>query len=644
MQSNADSLSNFSQSPDGSAPTHNHVPAVDGIRTIAVLSVMAFHFGLPLYGGFTGVDVFFVISGFLITTLLLRDIQANQKISLTNFWVRRIRRLIPGMVFMVTLVALAAYFFSNLTVRFNLRGDITSTLAYVANWHFIASSNYFSNTDTVSPLLHMWSLAVEEQFYIIWPLILVLIVRFTKRSTVAVFWVSVFITIASALLMSVLWVANASERAYMGTDTRAFQLAIGTGLAAWIAMSPKSKGTMTSRSIAATLGLIGIAVLMVSVGNKSEPTWFYAKGGAVLIGLATALLLWATWTGSHLLTRWLSNSIMTYLGRLSYGMYLWHWPLFVFLGIQLPTEYQGSSIVNAIILTGLTILLAAMSYHLIEQPLRTKGLLVQAKPWKVLVATPLVLILIGLLSVQALGRVSGNKIIMLVGDSVPTRLADQLDGFASTKGWHVINAARGSCPALAFWPADPSGKSYGRGKICRDEIKQIQQDTLTKYHPAVVVWWSRYEITDRFNAKGIHLSPEQEEFWATGERDLNTQIKALTQDKTQLLFIPIEPTGTGIYSRCSATECPWFLRRLISKTGVEYQQRWNSILLGAAKKNQKLHYFDISSDVCHNKAVPCDDKVNGIEARPDGTHYQGDSVQTIVPVIVNKAISVASED
>lgn len=628
--------------PDSPTFSKSHyIPGIDGIRTIAVLSVMVFHFGLPVHGGFIGVDIFFVISGFLITSLLIRDYFDNGHISLARFWVRRMRRLIPGMAVMVIAVVIAAIFLSSLTVRLNLRGDLISTLAYFANWHFINNSSYFASDGTVSPLLHMWSLAVEEQFYILWPLFIALIFQAMKRRVNGLFWISLCVVAGSALSMAALWVNQATERAYMGTDTRVFQLAMGAALATFITLKTKCVGSPSVRSIFATGGLVILVICFFALGNESGPINFYAHGGAFVVGLATVGLLWATASGSHLLTPVLSNTPMTYLGRLSYGMYLWHWPLFIFGVVLLPSGYPLAELVNAIVLSVLTIILAGLSYHFIELPLRTRGPLVSWPQWRVLIAIPMSLLIIGVVSQQALSRVTSEKIVMLVGDSVPARLAEKFDNYASKKGWHVINAAKGSCPALGVWIADPSGKDFGRGKTCRDEIRRQQIKTLNDYHPSVVIWWSRYEIADRFDKNGDHLSPSQSRFWQLQKNDLSAQVETFTADGAQLVFVPIEPTGIGIKSRCTSEKCHWFLRRLISPEGISFQKKWNEILKDATTINPNTHYLDITKNVCRNNAIPCNDLIDGTSARSDGTHYVGKGISKVVPTIIDFGIKVS---
>jgi peptidoglycan/LPS O-acetylase OafA/YrhL len=629
-------------------PRHNS--AIDGLRTFAVLSVMVFHFGLPVYGGFIGVDAFFVLSGFLITLLLLRASSSSQGISLAVFWVRRIRRLIPAMLFMVAGVVIYATFEGSLPGKISLVSDVNSTLAYVANWHFISSSSYFANDDTVSPLLHMWSLAVEEQFYIIWPICIYLIAKFfNKRMAIIVFVLSITIAIGSSVWMAHLWDPASPERAYMGTDSRAFQLAIGSGLAALITLKPNLIGSRLSRATIGVVSLGALGVLALTLGTKSGPTNFYVSGGAFLVGIVSATSIWSLWSGQSLLSSIMTFKPLVYLGKLSYSMYLWHWPIEVYLHPRLPRFDNNNLISQTLILTLLTIAMAAISYHLVEMPMRTRGPLVKPKNWKILFGTPIVLLIMAITSTYFLSKppatnpVNGNyKVIMLVGDSVPLRLSAEFDKYARSKGWNVINAAKGFCPATTRAMTDPDGAEFGNTGSCVAHEK-TQLEVMEKYRPSAVIWMSRYELADAPTSAGVSLSPSSQEFWKFSSDSLSETVVTLTSQNADVVFVPIEPSGVGILDRCTPSDCNWFLERLISGEGVGYQEKWNQLLLDESMVNSKTHYFSISEFVCRDSNVPCDDSVGGNPARPDGTHYTPEGASQFIPKLVDFAISKSTE-
>ena len=636
--------------PINSSENPRHNSAIDGLRTFAVLSVMVFHFGLPIYGGFIGVDAFFVLSGFLITLLILKASCSGEGISLAVFWVRRIRRLIPAALFMIITVVGYATLQSSLPGKISLVSDVNTTLAYVANWHFISSSSYFANDETVSPLLHMWSLAVEEQFYIFWPVCIYLIARFFKnRVALIVFGLSVTIAISSSIWMAHLWDPASPERAYMGTDSRAFQLAIGAGLAALITLKPNLIGSSKSRAAVGSTGLVMLSVLTFVLGSKSGPTNFYVTGGAFLVGIVAAATIWSLWSGQSALSSIMNFGPLVYLGKLSYSMYLWHWPIEVYLHPLLPKFEAHNRITQTLILTFLTIAMAAISYHLVETPLRTQGPLVRSKNWKILLATPIVLVVVAVASNYFLSKppatneVNGNyKVIMLVGDSVPLRLTAEFENYASSKGWHVVSAAKGFCPATTRAMTDPDGNEFGNtGSCVSQRNKQLQM--LETYQPSAVIWMSRYELADAANANGVSISPASQEFWQYSAETLSETVSALTSQDADVVFVPIEPSGVGMLNRCKPKDCNWFLNRLISSEGVAYQDRWNGLLLNETKSNSKTHYFSITDLVCRDSNVPCDDSLNGKPARPDGTHFTPEGASQFIPALIDYAISKSTD-
>jgi len=212
-------------------PKLEHVPALDGLRGIAVVGVLAFHLG-HLRGGYLGVDLFFVLSGYLITSLLLVEWEHTGRIGLGAFWSRRARRLLPALFLLIGAVAVYAWTSPPAIVPGALRGDALATLGYVANWHAVlAHHGYWELFAAPSLLAHTWSLAIEEQLYVVWPLVVVVALRFGRR---AVLWTALALAVASALTMIVIHGAgDDTARAYYGTDTRAAAVLIGAALASW---------------------------------------------------------------------------------------------------------------------------------------------------------------------------------------------------------------------------------------------------------------------------------------------------------------------------------------------------------------------------------------------------------------------------
>jgi peptidoglycan/LPS O-acetylase OafA/YrhL len=368
-----------------------YVPALDGIRAFAVASVLLFHAGVDgLGGGFLGVDTFFVLSGFLITSLLLAERMRDGRIKLTIFWVRRARRLLPALLAVLVATVVAGHFLLDSDALSLLRGDAPATLAYVANWRMIfRGTGYVAATATPSPLQHTWSLGIEEQFYLLWPLIIagLLAWRVARRTR----WVLLVCcgagTVASVLLCAHFYDPNSISRAYYGTDTRAQALLIGAGLAALLAPArnqPAHRRRTVSRRVA--LGLLGLTGAAVTLWlwhvASDDARWLYA-GGLTIAALATAAVIAVVVLDPRSpITRLLAAAPLVWLGRISYGVYLWHWPLFSYV----TSDATGLSRwpLLTVRLLG-TLLVAVLSYHLIEQPIR-RGVLVRRLPHRLPIA------------------------------------------------------------------------------------------------------------------------------------------------------------------------------------------------------------------------------------------------------------------
>jgi len=353
---------------------------LDGIRAFAVIAVLLFHAGVPgVQGGLLGVDVFFVLSGFLITSLLCGEFAGRGAIGLARFWGRRARRLLPGLVVLLLGVAAYARLFSGSLDLSTIRGDALSTLLYVANWHFLASSQgYFAQAMAPSPLLHTWSLAVEEQYYLIWPVTALIVLRAGGRRALA--WVAGLGALGSALLMAALYLAGAStDRLYYGTDTRAQALLVGSFLGA--VASPTGlrvvRGTWAvtrrGRLTGAVVGTAGAAVLVVAWTTLDGQDPVLYLGGFLVVALATGAVITAvtSWPGSAL-ARLLSVRPLTFVGRISYGLYLYHWPLF------LAVDHAHTGLSGAALLAtrlALTFVAAVVSWRFVEEPIRRRRIL-----------------------------------------------------------------------------------------------------------------------------------------------------------------------------------------------------------------------------------------------------------------------------
>jgi peptidoglycan/LPS O-acetylase OafA/YrhL len=321
------------------AASPGYRPALDGLRAVAVLSVLGYHLQLPgMRGGFLGVDIFFVLSGYLITGLLLSEHAASGEIRLARFWARRARRLLPALLLMVVLVARGIRSLRPVTEWPARAQDALWTLLYAANWHqVVTSQDYFAQWGGTSPFRHMWSIDIEEQFYLVWPLVMSFLLSRRARG-----WLLGAITagaLVSAGSTMLLFDAANPTRADVGTDTRAQQLLVGAALAVVLHRG----GGRRRRQGGSTTGvgaLAGIGVVLALVALPDALP--YAVKGGLVMSLAVAAILWAIETEpGSLLARGLALRPVAWVGKVSFGLYLWHWPAILLTPTLLVRLFGG---------------------------------------------------------------------------------------------------------------------------------------------------------------------------------------------------------------------------------------------------------------------------------------------------------------
>lgn len=401
------------------APTSRHLDGLDGLRAVAICSVVLFHFGVGgISGGFLGVDLFFVLSGFLITRLLIQEHEGSQRVAVGAFLIRRARRLYPALVTMVALVTLAALVFRPRGLTQGLFGDTWSSLIYVANWHFIhTSSDYFASSTSL--FTHLWSLSIEGQFYVVWPLIVVGVLRL-RRSTLVLGVVAGVGALASTLAMRLLFEQNTSlTRLYEGTDTHAQGLLIGALLAVLLSTRISHVVAERSRAVRSCMAMIsilalGCVVVFFFVTSGLSP--FLYGGGFSVFSLLTALVIFGLVVDQgSLLTKALSLRPIAFIGLISYSLYLWHYP------ILLLVTHENTGLMSwglFAVRLALTAVLSVASYFFIERPVRRRALL--ASNWHALIAA---VVIAGLsLSFAGLAQASdnGGSQVSIRGDRVST--------------------------------------------------------------------------------------------------------------------------------------------------------------------------------------------------------------------------------
>jgi peptidoglycan/LPS O-acetylase OafA/YrhL len=381
----------------------SYSPGLDGLRAIAVMAVLLYHADLPFIpGGFLGVEVFFVISGYLITALLLAEWRQKGTINLKDFWLRRARRLLPALyVLLVVTMSFAVVFVPGEVA--GLRADVIAAVGYVTNWFLIfGQESYFESVGRPSLLQHLWSLAVEEQFYLIWPIVLAvgLGVGTVRRRKRLVLTVAVAGAAASAIAMALMYTPGVDpSRIYFGTDTRATGLLCGAALAflwspgdkyrsadKWASFRSLGPSRLRRRwwpAVPLLLDIVGAAALfaLILFGlNLGEFEPFLYRGGLVAVALATALLIAVVvHPRSWVVSRLLGSAPMRWLGVRSYGIYLWHWPVFMVTRPELDVPFGGLPLLAMRL--GITIVLADLSYRFVETPIRRGAL---GRTWKTL--------------------------------------------------------------------------------------------------------------------------------------------------------------------------------------------------------------------------------------------------------------------
>ena len=587
---------------DESAVSHTrlaYLPALDGMRACAVLAVMLFHGGIPhMDGGFMGVDAFFVLSGFLITSLLIGEWRQALTIKLGAFWARRARRLLPALLLMLLFVAFFAAVIVPKGTYGALRLDALATLLYVSNWHFIlVNSNYFNETSASSPLLHTWSLAVEEQFYVIWPLVVLGVLHFT-RSLRALFALCCAAAVASAIWMYHVYDGGLNtNRAYLGTDTRSQCLFIGCALAVGLVLLTQrrheegrlAKGELwrpespSGLLLCGALGVVGaVGAVALWVLTTSTSTFPYS-GGFFLIGLSVASVILAAVAAPHsIVPRLLSVAPVRYVGRISYGLYIWHWPIFIWLDHS-RTGLYGYELFGLRVLV--TFAVSVVSFHLVERPIRMGTFVSQWRAWLVVpagVATVVVAVVAATtgttaVASTALPPVSGSSStttsttapststagppvkVLLFGDSVALTLGLGLgeQNIQDKYGYQLTDKGIIGCGVVDSPQVELMGTLYDTPLACggsgvqpggpaANEPWQDQwREAISQDQPNVVaVLAGRWEVVDRkFNGKWTNILHPAYAAYVKSQLDQASQL--VTATGAHMVFLTAPCTDEG---------------------------------------------------------------------------------------------------
>jgi peptidoglycan/LPS O-acetylase OafA/YrhL len=628
---------------------------------VAVALVLVSHGGIPgVQGGFIGVDVFFVLSGFLITSLLLDELDYTGRIDVPGFWRRRAKRLLPALVVMVLAVAIASRMFPSDSVA-RLRDDAVAAFAWVANWSFVAQkTDYFTQGGMPSPLQHTWSLGVEEQYYFIWPLLLIAVAallaavarrrrRLVMQNTVhrAVFALAAAGAIASAAASVALVSDSTLDRVYFGTDTRAQALLIGAASSAlfvtdWPALTA---GRCLIRSqwvrrLTRLVPVLGIAGLLAGAHYATGSAGQFRHGMLIVVALTAAAVIGPVAVDQQgPAAKLLAWRPLVALGAISYGVYLWHWPVFLALNGE-RTGWTGLSLFAVRCLA--TLALAAASWWLVEQPIRrwrpvrvpllslagaTVATAIAVTVVVVPVTTPpddsdvSTAALVGQSpqerSVMVAQQQNANRgrVVSVFGDSVGWTLMRYL---SPTPGFTFVNHTLVGCGVVRGGPFRYSAESGNPKPECETWPSRWAGQVANDRPNVVLLVVGRWETIDRVHdGRWTHVGDPPFDAYLTGE--LRHAIEVLGSTGARVI-VTTEP----------------YNRRAEKPDGSLYPEDqpdriddWNTLLRNVVAQYHNAGVLDLNKKLGPWGGYTT--KVDGIKMRSDGVHPTAEAVKWLTP-------------
>jgi peptidoglycan/LPS O-acetylase OafA/YrhL len=543
------------------------ITQIQGLRALAALLVTLFH-AKWISGGFIGVDIFYVISGFLITGLLLREIDRSETINFREFYARRFKRLLPTSFFILSVTAVASWILIPGTMRTSLGRDIIAASLYVSNYLFAWWQADYQNLDaTPSPVIHYWSLAVEEQFYLIWPLMILLfssVALKIKKKNFLIYGVA-FVTLTS-FIFSIYLTETSPIWAFYSLPTRAWEL----GLGALLVLTPTVK---TKKYV----GLIGFILVIVSAFIFNETTAFPGKN-ALLPVVGTVLLIGSIQSWPPFLNDVANSQLFQWLGEISYPLYLWHWPLLV-----LPSTYfaRPLHVYERIIAILLTLLFADLTHRFIEEPYRHKRISTNTIFKRATAITAISVLVGGLIIFTSSDKidvsgingavslaeikarplvyedgchanyaqiksgkceyaaVTSSKTMVLYGDSHAAQWFPALVEIADRSGYKLISLTKSACPAVDTVRLDQGGFKMSR---CR-EWRKNSISRIQKLKPDILIMSSF-----QYFAQPPQIS-DRTKWWIEGQRKLLTEVK---NTSPHLIYITDTPHPVRDIPACLA--------------------------------------------------------------------------------------------
>ncbi len=656
---------------DGVRERRAGIPALDGVRALAVALVLADHGGIPgMRGGFLGVDVFFVLSGFLITSLLLDELGRSGRINLGDFWIRRARRLLPALVLMVLTVAVGRQLFSPEALA-GLRDDAVAAFFWVANWMFVADkTDYFTQGAPPSPLQHAWSLGVEEQYYIVWPLLLVAVAvllaararRRHRRATLGGVRLTVFLLATLGALGSaaaaILLASNATrDRVYFGTDTRAQALLVGAAASALLVgdWSALNRGWSLIRSrwgrwTARVLPVIGLALLAAATHYATGSAREFREGLLIAVAIAAVLVIAPVALDQRgPVAAVLAWGPLVWLGTISYGVYLWHWPIFLVLN-GARTGWSGLSLFG--IRFAATLAVSIVSYWAIERPVRrwrpVRVPLLPLAGATAATAAAVTMLVVPVGPKSGAGPLAsslppGVSSVAVVSPSppkglIPAHAVAQRDPrrpftvsvFGDSIGWTLMHFLPPT-PGFQFIDHTVIGCSLVRGGPYRYLDQTLDQKSECESWPsrwrseiavdqpdAILLIVGRWETVDRVNeGRWTHIGDPAFDAYLTSELRQAVDILSSTGAPLTVANLPYSRRGEQPDGSLYPEDQP------------DRVKQWNTLLGKTIGQRAGVRVLDLNKKLCPAGVYTA--KVDGIQVRSDGVHLTDEGVQWLTP-------------
>jgi len=608
------------------------MPALDGLRGAAVLAILLFHAG-HLRGGWLGVDLFFVVSGFLITSLLFAEHETTGRVALSAFWSRRARRLLPALFATLFGVALYAGVLAEPNELARIRADALATLLYVANWHsIIAGNEYWELFRAPSPLEHTWSLAIEEQFYLVWPPLFLLLIGRFRASTSAIAVAASLLALVSALWMAWLFDPNAgTARVYYGADTRAFALLVGIVVAA-IARDRLTRPPDEKHPGLDLLGWLGVLLLLVGwIGLDGRDPAVYRGLLFALACAAAATVAASVWSPSGSLARAAGVAPLRGLGVISYGVYLWHWPIYLALS---PERVGFDGVPLTCLRVAATLAVSWVSYVVIERPVRHGKL----APRRVLVGS----LAGGMLTLAcvtwstrepvaastppaSIALDDDAPVVMLLGDSLGENLADSFRERAAKRGLRGVVRARLACSALrATRMRFPGGQMLDISPCREIRASWIQEAAATR-PPWVLILegWAGGGAKELDEGWSQPCESAFDQAYDADLEDLVTRLQAAGSKVALLAAMP--PSMADLSDQYKAQ---WGRDDLgdLERRFETHMKCQNRVRRDVAART-RASLLDLSGSLCGDS--PCPRSLDDMLLRADGVHFSGPAADCV---------------